>query len=66
MAKWHDITDILTKKGIDKLKVGQVLMFEFEGSETQIKVMRKANGKVWGKEVYLYKEDEIFVKDKVA
>ena len=65
MAKWHDLTDMLTKKGIDKLKVGQVLMFEYEGSETQIRIMRKSGGKVWGKEVYLYKEDEIFIKDKV-
>ena len=65
MAKWHDITDILTPKGIKNLKVGQVLLFEFEGSETQIKIMRKQKGKVWAKEVYLYKEDEVFIKDKV-
>ena len=62
---WVDFTNDLTKKGQRELKVGQVLMFNFEGSETHLKIMRKKNGKVWVKEVYLYKPEEVQVRDKV-
>lgn len=43
-----DITNDLTKEGIKKLKVGQVLMFDFEGSPVYLKIMKK-NDKVWAK-----------------
>lgn len=61
--KWIDLTPELTKKGQKELKVGQVLFFDFEGSETQLKIVSKKNGKVWAKEVYMYLPDEIEVKE---
>lgn len=62
---WEDITDVLTVKGKKKLKVGQVLIFNYEGSPIHLKIMRKYKGKVWAKHVYLYKESEVNITDKV-
>jgi len=61
--KWIDLTEELTEEGKNKIQVGQVLLFD-NGTKNgiQLKIMRKARGKVWAKEVYLYKEEEIFVK----
>lgn len=56
--KWLDITPDLTKKGQRELKVGQVLMFDYEGSAIHLKIMRKFKGKVWAKKVYLYTPEE--------
>lgn len=50
-----EITDVLTADGIDRIKVGQVLVF----SEASLKVTRKAKGRVWAKETRLYREAEI-------
>ena len=61
---WIDLTRDLTKKGRENLQVGQVLFFNFEGSETQLKIVRKQNGKVWAKEVNLYHPDEVEIIDK--
>lgn len=58
--KWIELTDDLTEKGKEKLKAGDVLFFE----KAQIKIMRKARGKIWGKETYLYKPEEVEIKDK--
>lgn len=46
---WLNLTNDLTKKAIRDFKLGQVLMFDFEGSPTYIKVMKKEDGKIWGK-----------------
>ena len=43
-----DITNDLTKQGQKRLKVGQVLMFDFEGSPVYLKIMKK-DTKVWAK-----------------
>lgn len=43
-----DITDDLTKDG-RKLAIGQVLMFDFEGSPVYLKIMSKNKGKVLAK-----------------
>jgi glucan phosphorylase len=59
MTKWEDISDVLTKKGAAKVKVSQVLMFEFEGSPIHLKIMRKDGGKVWAKRMHLYKREEL-------
>ena len=56
---WESIEDVLTPEGIEKLKPGQVLIFNFEGSPTHLKIMRKARGKVWAKRVHLYTENEV-------
>lgn len=53
-----EITDELTPEGIDRLEVGQVLRFEFEGSITELKVIRKKNRRVWAETVTTYTPDE--------
>ena len=62
---WQDISDILTVKGKKNLQVGQVLIFDYEGSPIHLKIMRKYKGKVWAKEIYLYKLSEVEIVDKV-
>lgn len=56
--KWLDITQDLTKEGQQKLNVGEVLIFDYEGSPIHLKIMRKAKGKVWAKRNYLYTPEE--------
>lgn len=63
--KWIDLTDDLTLTG-RSIPVGRVLIFDKDGVETHIKIMRKRNGKVWGKIVYMYKPEEVGVKDKIG
>jgi hypothetical protein len=46
---WLELTNDLTKEGIKRLKVGQVLMFDYEGSPNYLKIMRKERGKIWAK-----------------
>ena len=45
-----DLTDDLTEGG-RKLSVGEVLIFDFEGSPVYIKIMKKKAGKVYGKKL---------------
>ena len=59
MSKSIDLTPELTEKGIAELKTGQVLGFNYEGSPLYLKIVRKANGKVWAKETQLYTQDEM-------
>lgn len=61
---WEDITDVLTKDGAAKLKIGQVLMFNNEGIPIHLKIMRKFKGKVWAKHTHLYTEAELHKKIK--
>lgn len=63
---WIDLTPELTEEGQEKLQVGQVLFFNFEGSETQLKITRKRNGKVWAKQVYMYRPEEVTVEVAVS
>lgn len=46
-----NLTKDLTKEGAKKLKVGQVMMFDFEGSPVYLKVMRKEKGQVYAKKL---------------
>lgn len=59
MSKWERIDDVLTPEGIAKLKTGQVLLFNYEGSPLHLKVRRKVNGKVWAERIRLFTEEEI-------
>ncbi len=51
----EEITDILTAEGIrsGEFKKGQMLKFEYEGSQTCIKITRldKKNGRAWGEHI---------------
>lgn len=62
---WIEISKDLTKRGQRDLKVGQVLIFNYEGSPNHLKIMRKAKGKVWAKDNYLYHPDEVEIKNKL-
>jgi hypothetical protein len=74
--QWQDITDLLTPKGIEAMKagtdigfnVGQVLTFDYEGSPNHLKVMRldRKKGRLWAKEVRLYKEEDFEIVEKEA
>lgn len=60
---WEDITDVLTPEGAHRVQVGQVLMFRFEGSRNDLRVMRKSRGKVWAKLIETHSPDEVIVTD---
>lgn len=51
--EWQEITDILTPEGVKKLKLRQVLVFDYEGSRNEYKVMEIKDGRVWVKPVTL-------------
>lgn len=59
---WERIDDILTPGGIAKLQIGQVLMFNFEGSRNDLKVMKiTKTGAVWAKRITTYDPDDVTV-----
>lgn len=64
MSKWIDLSDQLNGAGMAAVKAGQVLTFEFEGSRTSFKVMRKAKGRLWVKEIELYKPEAVEVVER--
>lgn len=59
MGSWIDITDDLTPKGRNEIRVGQVLMF----TKVHLKIMRKFKGKVWAKRVFMYRPEEVTIED---
>lgn len=54
MSEWLDVTDDLP---ID-VEVGQVLIFDFEGSPIHLKIRRKYKGKIWATKTRLYTPEE--------
>ena len=69
---WLNLTNDLTKKAIREFKVGQVLIFDFEGSPVHIKIMAKKDGKIWGKRLDSAKfltpeeaDEQVMVEHKV-
>jgi hypothetical protein len=62
---WIDLTPDLTEEGQQRVNVGEVLIFKQNDVKTYLKIMRKHKGKVWAKEIYLYRPDQIQIKDKV-
>jgi hypothetical protein len=65
LANSERIDDILTKEGLAKLKVGQILRFDYEGSinEMQITKINRKGHKCWAKRVRTYHPDEIQTVD---
>lgn len=61
MAKWIEIGSEFTPEGLAKLKAGQVLVYEFEGSKTELKIMRinKKSHKLFAVETKLYTDKEM-------
>lgn len=58
--KWIDITDVLTNEGREAIKTGDVLFFD----KIDLKVVRKAKGKVWAKRAYMYFPEEVEITDR--
>jgi hypothetical protein len=44
-----NITKDLTRAGRRQLKLGQILIFDYEGSPVYLKIMRKTRAGVWAK-----------------
>lgn len=61
----QEIGSEFTKEGLAKLKVGQLLRFNYEGSiiEFIITKLNRKSGKVWVKDVTTYHPDEVSVED---
>jgi hypothetical protein len=51
---WEDISDILHKDGMKKVKKGQILIFNDHGKITKLKIMRKYHDAVWAMKVHTY------------
>jgi hypothetical protein len=64
MGKWEEISDVLTEEGRIAVKPGQVLVFDYEGSEVHLKIKRKAGRKVFAEKVRLYLPEEVDIIDK--
>lgn len=63
-----EIGEILTKEGLNKLRIGQVLMFNYEGCRNEYKITRinrKAH-KCWVKRIRTYHPDEVTITDKLG
>jgi hypothetical protein len=59
---WQNIAEDLTPQGIAKLKKGQVLVFDYEGSRNEYRIVRIKDGEVWVKPVTLMSMDEAQAK----
>lgn len=62
----EEISDILTDKAFKDLKVGQILMFNFEGSRNDYKITKinRKSKKCWVKKVTTYSTDQVNIDDK--
>lgn len=60
-----EIGSEFTKEGLTKLKVGQLLRFNLEGSFTEfiITKLNRKSGKVWVKDVTTYLPNEVQTVD---
>jgi bifunctional DNA-binding transcriptional regulator/antitoxin component of YhaV-PrlF toxin-antitoxin module len=63
--KSEDIGDVFTPEGIQKLKQGQLLRFEYEGSivEYIITKLNRKSGRVFARQVRTYHPDEVQTED---
>lgn len=59
--KSTEIGNEFTKEGLAKLKVGQVLVYDYEGSRTELKITKinRKSHKLYVQEVKLYTDEEI-------
>ena len=62
----QDLSEAFTKEGVARLKVGQLLRFNYEESinEYIITKLNKKTGKVYAKATQTYTQDEVKVEDK--
>lgn len=67
---WEDLTNDLTPEGAEKLKVGNILRFDYEGSPLELKIVRKTRRKdgtlhVYAKHVVTHDPDEVNITETV-
>ncbi len=64
--KSEEISDIFTPEGIAKLKRGQILRFNYEGSINELKItyINKKTQKVRAVKVHTYLPSEVEIEDK--
>jgi hypothetical protein len=63
--KSENLSEAFTQEGINKLKQGQLLRFNYEGSinEYIITKLNRKSGKVYGKPIRTYHPDEVQTED---
>lgn len=62
----EEISDILTDKAFKDLKVGQILMFNYEGSRNDYKITKinRKSKKCWVKKVTTYSTDQVNIDSR--
>ncbi len=61
-STWERIDDVLTTKGINRLRVGQVLMFNYEGSRNDLLIMKITKSyHVWAKRITTHDPSQVLV-----
>jgi len=58
-----EMTEALTPKAIEEIRVGNVLTFMQEGQRVDYKITRRAKGRVWAKKTLLVDPNELQVVD---
>ena len=61
---WQEVTSALNHKGIEEIKMGQMLGFLKQGRVKHYKVVRKHKGRIWVIPAYLYRPDQVRIVDK--
>lgn len=63
MNKSQEISDVLTPEGIDKLKAGQILIFNYEGTRNELKITKinKKSHRAWAIPIKTYTQDQVGV-----
>ncbi|MDP4225048.1 MAG: hypothetical protein Q8910_01565 [Bacteroidota bacterium] len=64
LGKSEEITDILTPKGIEELKVGQILRFQKDGQTIELKITKKAKGRLWAAPTMTFGPTDLVVTHK--
>lgn len=60
------MTEAFTEDGISRLSEGQTLTFRNETGEDSFKIMKIKNGRIWAKEITLYRPEDFKIVDKKA
>jgi len=58
-----ELTEAFSPEGIAKLSVGQTLTFD-RGVEVHYKITKIKNGRIWAKEITLYRPEEFTINDR--
>jgi len=66
IINYEDISDLFTIEGIQKLKKGMLLRFDYEGSPTELIItsINKKSGKVLARHATTYEPKDVTVEGK--